>query len=287
MSRQDRADAVDRVMAEQLLPEAAVQALGRWWRENEVTYADGTPGAHTVRYTPARWTEITPWPSGLAPTSDDGDTWVSRAQVARIVADALKREDFREALVAAYVWGKGKRGTPAGSGPTTLQNILADKNLDRALADAVTALTEKDPQKAYSALHQKVTGLGPSFFTKFLYFAGQALPSLPGGQPLILDRVLSLRMRSLAVAVGRETGLDPDGSIAAWVWADWNWSPHRYSVYLSFMHKAARQLADTDTWPSRATPDLLECALFNATWPMTGCGEERPATGKRRTVLVP
>ncbi|WP_406351263.1 hypothetical protein OHB56_01935 [Streptomyces sp. NBC_01635] len=265
MSRQDRADAVDRVMAERLLPEAAVQALGRWWRENEVTYADGTPGAHAVRYTPARWAEIVPWPSGLAPASDDGDTWVSRAQVARIVADALKREDFREALVAAYVWGKGKRGTPAGSGPTTLH-----KNLDGALADAVTALTEKDAQKAYSTLHQKVTGLGPSFFTKFLYFAGHARPSLPGGQPLILDRVLSLRMRSLAVAVGQDTGLDPDGSIAAWVWADWNWSPHRYSVYLAFIHKAARQLADTDTWPSHATPDLLECALFNATWSITG-----------------
>lgn len=99
-------------------------------------------------------------------------------------------------------------------------------------------------------------GLGPSFFTKFLYFAGQALPSLPGGQPLILDRVLSLRMRSLAVAVGQDTGLDPDGSIAAWVWADWNWSPHRYSVYLAYMHKAAHQLADTDTWPPHATPDL-------------------------------
>jgi hypothetical protein len=37
--------------------------------------------------------------------------------VTAIVADAL-RHDFREALVATYVWGKGKRGTPRGSGPT-------------------------------------------------------------------------------------------------------------------------------------------------------------------------
>jgi hypothetical protein len=118
-------------MTERLLPETGVQALGRWWRENEVTYADGTPGAHAVRYTPARWAEIVPWPSGLAPVSDDGDTWVSRAQVARIVADALKREEFREALVATYVWGKGKRGTPAGSGPTTLHAHWPRRTPDR------------------------------------------------------------------------------------------------------------------------------------------------------------
>lgn len=47
------------------------------------------------------------------------------AQVASAVADALRRDAFREALVATYVWGKGKRGTPGGSGPSTLDKILA------------------------------------------------------------------------------------------------------------------------------------------------------------------
>ncbi|MGW8955776.1 hypothetical protein [Streptomyces sp. NPDC055709] len=65
MSRQDRADAVDREMASALLPDAALLALGRWWNENAVRYADGTPGAHTV--TPGRWAQITPWPLALAP----------------------------------------------------------------------------------------------------------------------------------------------------------------------------------------------------------------------------
>ncbi|MGW6739376.1 8-oxoguanine DNA glycosylase OGG fold protein [Streptomyces sp. NPDC055025] len=80
----------------------------------------------------------------------------------------------------------------------------------------------------------------------------------------MLDRVLSRRLRRLAAEVGRETGYDPDGSIAAWVWADRNWTAHRYGVYLSFA--AARQLAAGGGWPSSATPDLLECALFNAAW---------------------
>lgn len=61
-------------------------------------------------------------------------------------------------------------------------------------------------------------------------------------------------------------GHDPDGSIAAWVWRDRDWSPHRYQVYFSFLHAAAHQAASTDGWPSDASPDLLEYALFNVTW---------------------
>ncbi|WP_326790484.1 8-oxoguanine DNA glycosylase OGG fold protein [Streptomyces sp. NBC_00151] len=152
MNRQDRPDAVDREMAARQLPDPVVRALGRWWETNAAAYADGTPGAHTVRYTPGRWVQITPWPKALAPTSADGDAAVSRAEVASAVADALQREAFREALVATYVWGKGKRGTPGGSGPSTLHKILAFDGLDTALAAAVTALREHGALQAYAAL---------------------------------------------------------------------------------------------------------------------------------------
>ncbi|MFE4444467.1 hypothetical protein [Streptomyces sp. NPDC056820] len=250
-------------MAARLLPETALTALGRWWAEHGVAYADGTPGAHAVHYTPAQWAHTSPWPAGLTSTSATGDAVVSRADVTSMVTEALQRGSFRQALVASYVWGKGKRGTRAGSGPATLHKILEADNLDTVLADAVTALGRQGAREAYAVLHGKIAGFGPSFFTKFLYFAGQALSGEPALKPLILDRVLSSRLRSLAISVGQETGLDPDGSIAAWVWADWDWTPHRYGVYLSFMHAAARQVASTPAWPSHAAPDLLEYALFN------------------------
>lgn len=160
MNRQERADAVDREMAASLLPDAAVRALGRWWNENASAYTDGTPGAHTVRYTPGRWAQITPWPSALAPTSCGGDAGVSRAEVTSAVADALRREAFREALVATYVWGKGKRGTPGGSGPATLKKILAAEGLDAALARAVTTLSEHSAEAAYAGFQSLVPGLG-------------------------------------------------------------------------------------------------------------------------------
>ncbi|MGV9239795.1 8-oxoguanine DNA glycosylase OGG fold protein [Streptomyces nigra] len=265
-NRQYRADAVDREMAVRLLPGPVVRALGRWWETNAAAYADGTPGAHTIRYTPGRWAHITAWPKTLAPTSASGDAALSRAQVASTVTDALRQEAFREALVATYVWGKGKRGTPGGSGPSALHKILAFDGLDAALAAAITTLREHGAPQAYAALQGQVPGLGPAFFTKFLYFTGMAVPPARGPQPLILDRVLSRRMRQLAAAVGRASGHDVDGSIAAWVWSDGNWSPHRYQVYLSFMHAAADQLAAEDSWPSDAAPDLLECALFTTAW---------------------
>ncbi|MFE6129178.1 hypothetical protein ACFQ6Q_13045 [Streptomyces sp. NPDC056437] len=268
--RQERADAVDREMAAHLLPDPVVRALGRWWETNASAYADGTPGAHTVRYTPSRWAQITPWPKALAPTSADGDAAVSRAEVASAVADALQRDAFREALVATYVWGKGKRGTRGGSGPSTLHKILAFDGLDGALAAAVTALHEHGAPQAYAALQGQVPGLGPAFLTKFLYFTGIAVPPAHGPRPLILDRMLSRRLRWMAAAVGRESSHDLDGSIAAWIWSDSNWTPHRYQVYLSFMHAAANQLAAGDNWPSGAPPDLLECALFTTSWETSG-----------------
>ncbi|GGZ81435.1 hypothetical protein GCM10010371_46150 [Streptomyces subrutilus] len=271
VDRQDRLDALDREMAARPLPGTALTALGHWWDERPRTPSDPNTrphDRHAVGYTPNHWDGITPWPCHLAPPSEAGDAEVNRAQVTSAVADALRREAFTEALVATYVWGKGKSGTPGGSGPATLRKILTAEDIDASLSAAVTALADRGPKAAYAVLHRKIPGWGPSFSTKFLYFAGRAQP-LAGGpdpqprpQPLILDRVLSLRLRSFAVEAGRASGIDPDGSAAAWAWSGWGWSPHRYGVYLSFMQAASRQLAATDSWPSDAAPDLLEYALF-------------------------
>ncbi|WP_333764312.1 8-oxoguanine DNA glycosylase OGG fold protein [Streptomyces sp. IBSBF 2390] len=179
----------------------------------------------------------------------------------------MARETLREALVATYVRGKGKSSSPGGSRPTTLHKILAAEDLlDEALDDAVTVLSRHGAVASDEGLRGRIPGFGPSFFTKYLYFAGKTVKPANGPEPLTLDRVLARRLRSLAQAVGRETGHDPDGSVAAWVWRDQDWSPHRYKIYLSFMHTAAHQAAATDDWPSDASPDPLEYALFSGAW---------------------
>ncbi|MFE9679797.1 hypothetical protein ACFYO5_37845 [Streptomyces sp. NPDC006259] len=65
---------------------------------------------------------------------------------------------------------------------------------------------------AYAGLQSLAPEFGPSFYTKFLYFVGKTVVSSTGPQPLVLDRVLARRLRSLAQTVGRENGHDPDGS---------------------------------------------------------------------------
>ncbi|MEV4947856.1 hypothetical protein [Streptomyces sp. NPDC053755] len=259
---------MDREMAGCLLPDHVLGALDQWWSRNAVRLANGTPGSHAVLYTPSRWARITPWPASLTPASQAGDARISRAEVASTVADALRRGAFGEALVVTYVWGKGKRGSPGGSGPATLRRILAASDLEAVLArtEAVTTLRGAGAEAAYAELLGRIRGLGPSFFTKFLYFAGASVPPAAGPRPLILDRVLARRLRSLAQAVGQETGHDPDGSIARWVWREGGWSAHRYGVYCSFMQAAAEQAAASGALPSRAAPDLLEYALFNVSW---------------------
>ncbi|MEV5781231.1 hypothetical protein AB0L42_09410 [Streptomyces sp. NPDC052287] len=136
------------------------------------------------------------------------------------------------------MWGKGKRGTPGGSGAATLEKILATGGLPAVLAGAVTSLDRGGARLAYATLRGQIAGPAPSFFTKFLYFAGQAVPPGHGLRPLILDRVLSQRIRAVAARVGRDSGHDPDGTVAAWVWADGDWSPDPYEAYLSFMQVA-------------------------------------------------
>ncbi|MEU4189893.1 hypothetical protein [Streptomyces griseoluteus] len=203
----------------------------------------------------------TPWPSALAPHSFTGDGRVSRAQVTSWSPTRWRARRSERHWPPPTCGGRERAAPPGGSGPTTLHKILAAEDLlDEALDDAVTVLSRHGAVASYEGLRGRIPGFGPSFFTKFLYFAGKTVKPANGPEPLILDRVLARRLRSRAQAVGRETGHDPDGAVAAWVWRDQDWSPHRYKIYLSFMHAAAHQAAATDGWPSDASPALLDTA---------------------------
>ncbi|MFC8244809.1 8-oxoguanine DNA glycosylase OGG fold protein [Streptomyces chartreusis] len=105
----------------------------------------------------------------------------------------------------------------------------------------------------------------PAFLTKFLYFAGQALPAVKGPRPLILDSVLAGVLCRHATKVGCAVGYEWSEAIAKWIWRDSGWSSHRYDVYLRWMYAANDRLAATSIdWP--AAPDVLELALFSAVW---------------------
>ncbi|MER5199980.1 hypothetical protein [Streptomyces sp. NPDC002884] len=84
---------------------------------------------------------------------------------------------------------------------------------------------------------------------------------------------MSRHLRRTAAAVDWASGHDPDGSVAARVWADGTWSSHRYgstSASCTPPPISWPPVPAGDSWPFGASPDLLECALFTTTWQASG-----------------
>lgn len=270
MKRQDVADKLDDKVMERLLPAAAIESLGNWLSGDGARYAMGT-GSHAAEYVPERWSRkrwsaISPWwPDQLGERSCTEMMWVSRAEVVQAVRDAVAGGAWAEALVASYVWGQGT----ANYGPYRLNGILkgAEPGRESRLADvlsrAATTLQEQGAVAAYSTLNGAVTGLGPAFVTKFLYFLELALSASPSPRVLILDSRVARTLRAYATRVGLGLGLKSAASVAKWIWSDGGWTPHRYGVYLRWMTAASQQLVSSDVpWPV-SSPDLLELALFS------------------------
>ncbi|MBY8840392.1 hypothetical protein [Streptomyces sp. SP2-10] len=173
---------------------------------------------------------------------------------------AADASSWTETLVASYVWGQGDNGY----GAYRLGEILRDSSAEAVLGRAVAVLADDGAVAAYRELRGAIRGLGPAFFTKFLYFIGGAVPDVPGPRPLVLDQRIARVVRAYATQVGQEAGLEQPARLATWLWSDGGWTPHRYSVYLRWMHGATEQLTRSAHWPP--TPDLLELALFRGAW---------------------
>ncbi|MEV2192033.1 hypothetical protein AB0I02_13720 [Streptomyces phaeochromogenes] len=273
MGRQDLADALDDELRKRLLPPTAVRALGLWLAGSGAQHAAGA-GGHAVEYKPAHWSGVEPWPVELPERSRTRTARISRAQVVVATRGAAERSQWSEALVASYVWGQGR----IGYGPHRLKEILAEPTVDGALAMAGDTLRREGAVAAYDGLRGAVKGLGPAFFTKFLYFLDQAylldqvsLPDLATDVPdapraLILDQRVARVMRAHATRVGADMGLASASDVAAWIWSDGRWTSHRYGVYLKWIHSATGQLASVGIgWPG-SRPDVLELALFDGVW---------------------
>ncbi|BBC36147.1 hypothetical protein SGFS_074410 [Streptomyces graminofaciens] len=265
MRRQEVADVMDAESLKRRLPDSAVRDLGEWLVGVGARCAAGA-GTHAVDYVPAHWSGIEPWPDRLLDRSHAQPVALSRTRVAEAVREATEHAEWSEALVAPYVWGQGRNGY----GPHRLKEILAQPSTADALNRAGIALRSEGAVAAYRALHGAVKGLGPAFFTKFLYFLDLATDAPHTPRALILDQRVARVMRDHASRVGTDIGLTSAPAVATWIWSDGGWTPHRYEVYLRWMTAAADQLASAGIgWP-RSSPDLLELAVFNGVWKPAG-----------------
>lgn len=213
-----------------------------------------------MSYVPASWSGIEPWPAELADRTRQEAVALSRTQVLTAVRDPASALPWTEALVATYVWGQGNNGY----GPYRLGKILQEPSVEAALARAAAILVENGAVAAYRELDEAIKGLGPAFFTKFLYFVDALVRPVAERRALILDQRVAQVIRAHATVVGRDIGLQQPEGLAAWLWSDGGWTPHRYGVYLRWMHGATRQLEAAIGWPSH--PDVLELAIFSGAW---------------------
>jgi hypothetical protein len=121
------------------------------------------------------------------------------------------------------------------------------QSIKEGLQDAAE-LSQTDPSSAYQAVcpttrRNLVKYLGPSFATKFLYFAGGGSEKHPS---LILDRVV-------ATALHNECGWASLSTRGAW-------PESTYSRYCTLAHRWAREA--TMRCKHTVAPDEIEKALF-------------------------
>ena len=192
---------------------------------------------------------------GLEVTVDPletGATKLTRGALFELGQRATDDDSTLTFLLHVLAWGSGtgtrnnRRRLAAFSSAE-----LRGENLAR-LRDAMRTVREDDPdatRRAYGSLIRRgggvIPGLGPAFFTKFLYFAGRGEGAVPS---LILDaRVAS----SLCRAGWTTLPHNPrSGSFS------YNWYTDTYVSYCSLLKRWAK-LAETDV-----LPDEIERALF-------------------------
>jgi hypothetical protein len=171
---------------------------------------------------------------------------ITRAQVFQVAARITEGDDSDEAVLSllwhALAWGSGRRYRQNDRRINALRSNDAVKLLRRA-AEVSTV----EPRAAYSILIRRgggvIEGMGPSFFTKFLYFAGAGQPQHPC---LILDA-------NVAKALHHQgwTSLRPG-------WLNWY-----TDTYVSYCELLARWAGSAGKRLDRAVAlDEIDYALF-------------------------
>lgn len=208
--------------------EQAILVHERWW--NDAIASRGLPGGP------------------LRVERRHGDTVVlTREGVWSHAARAAEDDEAALRLLwHTLAWGAGMKLRLCNR---RMDAIASHPHAAKLLREAA-ALSRQDPVEAYRILHPRgigvLSGLGPAFGTKYLYFAGGGDPAHPS---LIFDSQVATTL-----AVVGWTSLT--GRAA--------WAPATYGRYVGLLARWARELSDgrTGGLGRRVAADELERWLF-------------------------
>lgn len=189
--------------------------------------------AQEISFRPAQWAKR--WPGGLdrpAIVDRPDPSEVARADLFTEAGRAHSEADAVALFVAICAWGTGKKARSVSRCAKALNDPKLGQKLLRA-RDLATA----DPSAAYTSMmkggENKVVGLGPAFFTKWLHFATYQRCDVVH-PPLILDALV-------ASTLG---------------WHSTGWSGSTYATYLDI----AQQVRDQ--WCPGQSTYTVEYSLF-------------------------
>jgi hypothetical protein len=179
------------------------------------------------------WTTVVAaeaWPRWFSDIELDGRgrVVINRSDVFTVAsAAAVTRSPMscEQALVAVCAWGAGTRwrGVVRAQGAWRARSFA---KVGVSLSHAANVLIDGGgPVDAYSLLltgEHHIQGLGPAFFTKFLYFVGYETVPQPH-RPLILDQYVAIGLNDIRCTTWPMTG----------------WSADQYAEYLQWANDEA------------------------------------------------
>lgn len=189
------------------------------------------------------WTAGTPAASAVETILEDhANGSIDRAALARLAKSAHDPESRLQLLVATLVWGRGKSN--GRMRPHMMKTLTHDRR-DEVLSRTQELALDGSLSSAYTAWD--LPGLGPAFFTKWLWSSTLTRPAAKRG--LILDS------RVWATLNGPLTW----SSIVAT-----SGNRRRAARYAAFVDSARRWAAELSTSDRAVTPEDIEWALFAA-----------------------
>lgn len=215
-TRRSRSPALAGVAERGEIPPAVLGVFEEW-------DARGRPAQAAAAWQRERWLAAIPRQTRVLEALPDR---LDRSTVRQLVLERpLTASGMFDAMIIVYAWGWSMTSV----GVTRAQTAIGAgiRPLGSALLAARDAVWTRDPRAGYAALAgpHRVTGLGPSFGSKFLYFV-----SPEGRRALILDQLL-------AAWLDRETALSLNAD---------RWSIRTYTKYLTTMQVWSSLLGISD-----------------------------------------